>query len=363
MSFGTNILYLSASEMNKPRRGIAAMSLRTILLIVITAITITARAGVLPVIANPARADNQCIRAGSQEIILYDLAQEYCPMEFTPADPPMHWKIASDNGQPSCWRDDESFVYVATNSGVPNIYSRATVEDISACKKFVEHATDQLWESEIEKCENSELPEQVAELSCYGALVLAERYYGDSDPRLLIAIDHLSVRTDDMAEAEELLKRATDIRQKHFPSDYVGQIGTLSGIGALRKRQHDIDGAETAYLEAIRLGRQHLGEDALDVIGMTLLLGKVYFDLGMFPKAEEKLLAALASAERHRVIYLATVHRIAAHSARLLADIYQKQSKSVEADRYREIARKHREAASQPGSPEIDIPSGNADLS
>ena len=321
---------------------------------------------VLTPIAIPALADNQCIRAGSQEIILYDVAQESCHMNFAPADPRLHWKFASATGQPSCWRNDGSFVYVATNNGVPSIYPRNSVEDISACKKFGDQAMDKAvyakWESNIEECENFELPENVAELACYGALVLAERY-GESDPRLLFSIDLLGARTNDIGEAEKLLKRSMDIRQKYFPSDYQGLVSTLGGIGTLRKKQHNADGAETAYLEAIRVGRKHLGDDHLEVIALTLLLGKMYLDVGMLAKAEEQLLVALASAEAHRAIYLATAHSFAASSARYLADIYQKQSKGVEADRYRELSLKHREAAQQPAIQEIKGPSADGDLS
>lgn len=315
-------------------------------------------------IAIQALADNQCIRAGSQEIILYDAEQESCQIDFAPADPRLHWKFASANGQPSCWRDDENFVYVATNNGVPSMYPRNSIEDISACKKFgdqaMHRAVDEIWETNIEECKNFELPDNVAELACYGALTLAERF-GDSDPRLLFSIDLLGAKTNDIGEAEKLLKRSMDIRQKYFPSDYQGLVSTLGGIGTLRKKQRNVEGAETAYLEAIRVGRKHLGDDHLEVIALTLLLGKMYLDVGMLPKAEEQLLVALASAESHRVTYLATAHSFAASSARYLADIYQKQSKGVEADRYREISLKHRQAAQQPVIQEIKGPSANGE--
>lgn len=246
------------------------------------------------------------------------------------------------------------------------MYPRNSIEDISACKKFgdqaMDKAVDERWETNIAECENFELPENVAELACYGALVLAERF-GDSDPRLLMSIDLLSAKTNDIGESEKLLKRSLDIRQKYFPSDYQGLVSTLGGIGTLRKKQHNVDGAATAYLEAIRVGRKHLGDDHLEVIALTLLLGKMYLDVGMLPKAEEQLLVALASAEAHRVTYLATAHSFAASSARYLADIYQKQSKGVEADRYREISLKHKEAAQQPAIQEIKGPSADGDHS
>lgn len=316
----------------------------------------------LAAIAAPAWAERQCIREDSEEIILFDHAQTYCPMESAPVDPQLQWKFAYTNGRTGCWRYDDSFVYVATTSMVPSIFPRESVEDISACKKFSEQAMDEEWDFEIEDCDNFDLPKKVNAAACRNAMKLAERY-GDSDPRLLISIDRLSGTTDDVAEAEKLLKRSVDIRQKYFPSDYQGLVSTLGGIGTLRKKQHNSDGAATAYLEAIRVGRKHLGEDHLEVIALTLLLGKMYLDFDMLPKAEEQLLVALASAEAHRPTYLKTAENLAASSARLLADIYQRQSKGVEADRYREIARKHKEAAQQPDVPEINEPSDDADLS
>jgi hypothetical protein len=316
----------------------------------------------LAAIAIAAQAESKCIRAGSQEIVLFDFPQKYCPMKFVPADPSLQWKFAYTNGQPGCWRADENFVHVATNTGVPNLYPRESVENIAACKQFSDEASDREWDYEFEGCDNLGLPEKIAVAACRNAVKLAERY-GDSDPRLLISIDLLSATTDDLAEAETLLKRLLDIRQKHFPSDHLGVVSTLGGIGTLRKRQHNFNGAEAAYQEAIRVGRQLLDEDHLEVAALMLLFGKMYLDFDMLPKAEEQLLLALARAEKQRPIYLTTAHSIAASSARLLADIYQKQSKGGEADRYREIARKHREAAKQPAVQDIKGPSDEGEQS
>lgn len=322
---------------------------------------------VLAAFAIPAWADNQCIRAGSREIILYDAAPEPCHMKFSQGDGQLVWKFASDNGRPSCWRDDEIFVYVSTSSGIPNIYPIESIEDLSVCTKFMDHAmeraVEEIWAREVEECENFDLPGRVAELACCGALVLAERYFGGDDPRLLLSIENLSARTDDIAEEEQLLKRSIDIRQKQFASDHVGLVAVLRAKGTLRKKQRDIDGAEAAYLEAIRVGRQHLGDDDPEVIVSTLVLGKMYLDVGMLPKAEEQLLLTLVHAEKRRPTDLSLAHGIAAISARLLADMYQRQSKGAEADRYREIAQAHREAEKQPVKQEINSQSGNYDES
>ena len=312
-------------------------NLRSILLVALAAFAI------------PAWADNQCIRTSEREIILYDATQKPCQLKFAPADPQWLWKFASDNGRPSCWREDGHLVYVATSSGAPYIYPRESIEDLSACKQWFHQAMEQVvddkWARDIEACENFDLPEQKAELSCYGALVLAERYFGVDDPRLLLSIENLSVRTSDMAEAEQLLTRSMELRQKHFPADYAGLVTTLGGFGRLRQKQNNPDAAIATFLEAIRVGRQHLGEDHIEVVALALYLGKAYLDAGMLPKAEEQLLRALANAEKRRSAHLNTAHSFAAFSARFLSLIYEKQNKKTEADHYGEIARQHREAA------------------
>ena len=319
------------------------MSLREILLIVIATIAI------------PAWAETQCIRQGNEEIILFDDARKYCPPQIGPVDPKLGWKFAFSDDRPGCWRADDYFVYVALEAKPSSLLLPGDIEPLSACKKFNDQQAEKTREYMSDACEDFDLDSEVAVVFCRKALAMAESY-GESDPRLWRAIDILAARTDDLVESEKLIERSKAIRQKYAPSDYEALMGNLVGIARIQQRRGQFDAAGASFQEAIRLGRQHLGEDHLDVVAWTLLLGKMYFDLGKYPQAEEQLLVALAGAVRDRPIYWKMGHKIAATTARLLADICQKEGKSSDADRYREIARRHREAAQQPGLEPSDDP-------
>lgn len=306
-------------------------------------------------LAIQAKAETQCIRHGNDEIILFDDVRKYCPPQIAPVDPTLGWKKAYSDDHWGCWRIDEVFVYVALESRPTSIHSPGKIEPLAACKKFSDQQVEATWESMLSVCLNLDIDSMLADEYGHKALAIAERY-GEADPRLLQSIDCVVARTANLVEAEVLVERANAIRQRLGLNDYEGVVSSLSSIGHIRSRQGRFDAAETAYLEAIKVGRQHLGDDHLEVAALTLLLGKMYFDLGKYPQAEEKLLLALATAEKPRPTYGITAHQIAASAARLLAGMYQAQNNGVEAVRYSEVWGKHKDAAKQSPSQEVGGP-------
>lgn len=295
---------------------------------------------VFAVIAIPGKAETQCIRQGSEEIILFDDARKYCPAQIGPVDPKLGWKFAFSDDRPGCWRADDYFVYVALEAKPSSLLLPGDIEPLSACKKFNDKRDDAIWEFTLEVCADFDEDDKLATEYGRKALAMAERY-GEGDSRLLRSIDCLAARTANLAEAEKLIERSTTIQRRYSPTDYVAMVSNLGAIGRIRMNQRRFDEAETFYLEAITLGRQHLGDDHLEVVVSTVALGKMYFDLGKFQQAEEQLLLALAGAIKHKGAHWVMARRFAVASARIMADVYKKQNKPVEEARYREIARRH----------------------
>jgi tetratricopeptide (TPR) repeat protein len=304
--------------------------LRTLALIVFAAIAI------------PGKAETQCIRQGNEEIVLFDEERNYCPPQIGPVDPKLGWKHAYSGDHGGCWRADDSFVFVNMESRPASIHWFGEIEPLSACKKFNDKRDDATWEFMSEVCSDFDEDDKLA--SEYGrkALAMAERY-GEGDPRLVQSIDCLAARTSDLAEAEKLIERSIAIRQGYGPTDFAAMVSNIGGIGNIRIKQGQFDAAEASFLEAIKLGRKHLGDDHVEVVALTVILGKMYFDLGKFQKAEGQLKLALAGATKHKGAHWVLARRLAVSSARILADAFRKQNKPDEEARYRDIAQRHRE--------------------
>jgi hypothetical protein len=305
-------------------------------------------------VATAALAETQCIRDGGKEVVLFDYEVSHCVDRIVPPDPPATWKLALSDENYGCWLSDGLFVHVTLANWAQTTYPAYVVEPISACKNFNDQRLNAAWEYEIEfGCENFGIDRKIAEGACRKALALAERY-GESDPRLLRSVESLSVQTKDLRETEVLIKRAAEIRRKHFPSDFAGMMINMTSIAFLRRDQGDAEAYEALYLEAIEFGRRHLGDDHIEVVANTLILGATYFRLGKFREAEEQLLLGFARSEKHRAPYWAFARSMARSCARMLADIYQKQQKPEDEARYREIARRITEELRPPESKVLD---------
>lgn len=291
-------------------------------------------------------AEDSCIRSGTSQIILTELAN--CKAGFIASQSESEWKYAivdrgndDDDTDLGCWRKDDVFVYVQIN-GETTTSLVTKMMDAKFCSPPEARLRDRRWESEIEQCEDLYSPKKTARIACNRAMKIAESF-GEADPRFVRTLDGLSVQSEDNAEIEALTRRSLEIRKKHFSGDYVALVSTIASFGYLRQRQVDWEASIPFYLEAIELGNKHLGKENLTVVVNTMLFGKLYLDHGRLPEAKKWLLQALEGAENNNTSHWATASHVASSSARFLADVFRAEGDIAEADRYTEIQRKYKQ--------------------
>ena len=285
-------------------------------------------------------AENSCIRNGSGDVILTEVAD--CTAGFATFHRDAGWKFAYVEAAElnvGCWRTDGTFVHVQLD-GQTTIHLASAVVSAESCPPPEARVRAGRWESAIEICEDISLLKKTARLACDAAMKLAE-VFDESDPRFVRTLGGVSLQSEDPEESEALLRRSLAIYKKHFSGDFAAVMSTTAAIGYIRQRQPNWETSIPFYQEAIAVGRKHLGGENLEVIVNTLLFGKLYLDHGKLTEAKEWLLLALTGAESTKTAHWNMANNVAASCARFLADVYQAEGDLGEAERYRAIQRQH----------------------
>ena len=285
-------------------------------------------------------AKDECVRIDNDHFTLTDYPD--CKAGLTKFRDGASWSYATrenSNGEMDvgCWRSDGSFIFVEIDAQEMMVPVFGFV-DPKHCAPAESVSNGRFWDSAIEHCENLNLPDTIAIVSCQTAMKLVESL-DESDPNLVRTLVGLTVRDKDTGRREILIRRSLDILRTHFSADYVSQIATMAALGSTRSKQTDWELGIPIYQEAIALGIKKLGREHLEVIAITLLLGKIYFDHRKLPEAKEMLLQAFSSTELNESSHWDTVNRLATSSAKLLADVYRAEGNVLEAERYIEIHR------------------------
>lgn len=306
-------------------------------------------------------AESSCLRTGSGNITLTDIAD--CNAGFASFHPEAGWKFAyveDDEVNVGCWRTDGVLIHVELDGKTTTGFA-ANVVDAKACPRPESLIRDELWESEIDECENIDLPEKTTRIACVAAMKLAESF-DESDPRFVRTLDGLSFRLEDTAESEALLHRSLAINRKHFSSDYSAQMSSIVNFAYLRTKQGDWEASIPFYQEAIAIGRKHFA-NTLGLVVNTMLLGKLFLDHGKPAEAKALLLEALAGAEQNNSSYWYMANHVASSCARFLADVYRAEGNLVEAERYVEIERQHLKSPRSNQRESEEVERGDAELS
>jgi hypothetical protein len=316
-----------------------------------------------PFVSSISLAENICVRIESDHIMLTDYPD--CKAGQARLSRDARWKYATRENSSGeidvgCWRADDSLIFVEIDTKEMMVPVFGFV-DAKLCAPTKTVSNGRRWDAAIENCENLDLPDTIALESCQTAMTLAESL-DESDPNLVRTLVALSVRDKNTGRREILLRRSLDIYRTHFSADYVGQIATMAALGSTRSKQPDWEVGIPIYKEAIALGIKTLGSDHLEVIAITLLLGKIYLDHGKLSEAEEMLLQAFAGAELNESSPWFTANSLAATSARLLAVVYRAKGNMLEAERYVEIHRIKKLPKGQEGLPK-DIFKGDSEPS
>jgi serine/threonine-protein kinase len=142
--------------------------------------------------------------------------------------------------------------------------------------------------------------DRLAEARLQEALRIAERAFGDDDPRVASALNTLAAISDyraDFAASEPLLRRALEIQTKRLGRSHPDTLETLSNLGTTLRDKGDLAGAEAALREALDLKLRVLGPKHLEVIGSMVNLASVMQRSGRSADAEALAREALTTAE------------------------------------------------------------------
>jgi len=137
-------------------------------------------------------------------------------------------------------------------------------------------------------------------------LAMQEALFGADAVQLtdgLVALSHVTYDRGDIDGTEELARDAIVIARR---GDWDLVLEPLARLALALHTRHDYEGAAAAYREAIRLLREHSGEDDPRLPGHLHDLGQVLMDQNQLDEAEEKARDALA---RVRKLYGEGEHR------------------------------------------------------
>jgi len=129
-------------------------------------------------------------------------------------------------------------------------------------------------------------------------------------------------------QAELLLRRSLDIREKQLGPDHLDVVTILNNLGSVLKEQGKYGDAELFLLRALESKEMQLGPDHPDVATSLNNLGLLLKDQGKYGEAELLLRRALEIKEKQ----LGSDHLYVAYSLNNLACILQDQCKYVEAE-------------------------------
>jgi len=123
----------------------------------------------------------------------------------------------------------------------------------------------------------------------------------DRDPRQRIyclnRLGQYRYMQADFSGAESLYSKALELQQQNKILEGIEVEMTLFGLGAVRRLREDLDGAELALREVIKLARKRIGETA-NVSGDLEFLGDVLQRKGEMPESEKLYLESLEIRKR-----------------------------------------------------------------
>src|SRR5579862_470274 len=90
------------------------------------------------------------------------------------------------------------------------------------------------------------------------------------------------------AEAEPLLTKVLELREKEAGSDHLSLVPAIEELAGLYRAEGRNSEAETLYLRALNLKSKAAGKESLDLIPDLKQLGGLYVAMSSFPDAERQ---------------------------------------------------------------------------
>lgn len=173
--------------------------------------------------------------------------------------------------------------------------------------------------------------EDKEERECKNSLARFERAYGPDDLEVAKRVEHLAcnlyLHQNRLAEAEALLKRSLQIREKLLRSDHPTIARNLLNLGDLYKKQGRYAEAEPLFKRCLQVRESVLGPEHHDVGGCLFGLGELYFSQKRYAEAEPLLKRCLRIWDKA----LGAEHPANARCLFCLGDLYMDQGKYSQA--------------------------------
>ncbi len=130
------------------------------------------------------------------------------------------------------------------------------------------------------------------------------------------------------AEAEPLLVRSLEIRERQLGVDHPNVATSLNNLALLYKTQGRYSEAEPLYARSLEISEHQLGADHPNVAQSLNNLAALYDSQGRYSEAEPLYVRSLEIKERQ----LGLDHTLVAQSLNNLAELYRTQSRYAEAE-------------------------------
>lgn len=153
------------------------------------------------------------------------------------------------------------------------------------------------WEQHVEACRKrlAQGDSAGAEASFAAALAEAEAA-GQDSPALaacLTVLAQVRLQQRDQAAAEQLFRRALEVRERAAEFDHTGVIQVLGHLATLHSARADYDEAESLLLRALTLADKFLQSSHPAVASLLNNLSRLYFKRADYAKADRMLVRLL----------------------------------------------------------------------